>query len=59
MTNTKKNELKERREWQDLLTEKKAYLKRKQEEEDAAKEVFTYRPRNFRLGVKPDSIDEI
>lgn len=36
MTNTKKNPFKEERSWNELLKEKKAYLLRKQEEEDAA-----------------------
>lgn len=35
MTNTKKNEYKERREWNDLLNEKKAFLKRRQQDEEA------------------------
>jgi hypothetical protein len=44
MTNTKKSIYKEQREWNDLLSEKKAYIKRKQEEEDANRllEEFQY-----------------
>lgn len=34
MTKTKKNPYKEQREWNELLHEKKAYILRKQEEED-------------------------
>lgn len=39
MTNSKKNPLKEQREWNDLLHEKKAYLKRKAEEKEANKAI--------------------
>lgn len=35
MTKTKKNPLKEQREWNELLHAKKKYILRKQEEEDA------------------------
>lgn len=51
MAKTKHNELRDKREWRDLLESKKSWLVRKQEEEDAEKTL-----RN--IGKLMDEMDE-
>jgi len=55
MTKTNKNPLKDQRPWDELQSEKRAFIKRKQDEEEAKKSLREFDPYNGRWDTDDDS----